>query len=64
MRAIVLRGASLADFWLNIVMLAGMGVAVFSLCALRFKRKIADVCVHEGPDEDITEADAAGCGCG
>ena len=40
-RAIVLRGASLGDFWLNIVVLAGMGVAVFSLCALQFKRKIA-----------------------
>src|SRR5205807_10135298 len=40
-RAIVLRGASLSDFWLNIVVLAGMGAAVFSLCALRFKQKIA-----------------------
>jgi ABC-2 type transport system permease protein len=40
-RAIVLRGASLADYWLNIVMLAGMGAALFSLCALRFKQKIA-----------------------
>ena len=40
-RAIVLRGASLADFWLNIVVLAGMGLGVFSLCALRFKQKIA-----------------------
>jgi hypothetical protein len=28
-------------FWLNIVILAGMGVAVFSLCVLQFKRKIA-----------------------
>src|SRR5215471_7265522 len=40
-RAIVLRGATLADYWLNIVMLAGMGAALFSLCALRFKQKIA-----------------------
>jgi ABC-2 type transport system permease protein len=40
-RAIVLRGATLADFWLNIVILAGMGLALFSLCALRFKQKIA-----------------------
>jgi ABC-2 type transport system permease protein len=40
-RAIVLRGANLADFWLNIVVLAGMGVGIFSLCALQFKRKIA-----------------------
>jgi ABC-2 type transport system permease protein len=40
-RAIVLRGASLGDFALNIVVLAGMGLALFSLCALRFKQKIA-----------------------
>ena len=37
----VLRGATLGDFWVNIVVLAGMGAAVFSLCALRFKQKIA-----------------------
>jgi ABC-2 type transport system permease protein len=41
MRAIILRGASLREFWLNIAVLAGMGIALFSLCALRFKRKIA-----------------------
>ena len=40
-RAIVLRGASLQDFWLNIILLAGMGLGLFSLCALRFKQKIA-----------------------
>jgi len=40
-RAIVLRGASLGDFWFNIVILAAMGLALFSLCALRFKQKIA-----------------------
>lgn len=40
-RAIVLRGATLADFWVNVVVLAGMGVALFSLCALRFKQKVA-----------------------
>jgi ABC-2 type transport system permease protein len=40
-RAIVLRGASLADFWFNIVALAAMGFGLFSLCALRFKQKIA-----------------------
>ena len=39
-RAIVLRGANLADFWFNIVVLAGMGFGVFSLCALQFRRKI------------------------
>jgi ABC-2 type transport system permease protein len=41
MRAIILRGATLAEFWLNIVILAAMGVALFSLCAVQFKRKIA-----------------------
>jgi ABC-2 type transport system permease protein len=41
MRAIVLRGASLADFWLNLVVLSGMGFALFALCALRFKKRIA-----------------------
>jgi ABC-2 type transport system permease protein len=40
-RAIVLRGASLGDFWINIVVLAAMGLGLFSLCALRFKQKIA-----------------------
>lgn len=41
MRAIVLRGAALAEFWLNLVVLSGMGVALFALCALRFRRRIA-----------------------
>ena len=41
MRAIILRGASLAEFWLNIVVLAGMGLALFALCAVQFKRKIS-----------------------
>jgi ABC-2 type transport system permease protein len=40
MRAIILRGASLQEFWMNIVILAGMGIALFSLCAIRFKSKI------------------------
>ena len=40
-RAIVLRGACLADSWANIAVLAGMGVGVFSLCALQFKQKVA-----------------------
>jgi ABC-2 type transport system permease protein len=40
-RAIVLRGATLSDFWLNIGMLAAMGLGLFSLCALRFKQKLA-----------------------
>ena len=40
-RAIVLRGAHLGDFGMNIVVLAAMGLFLFSLCALRFKQKIA-----------------------
>jgi ABC-2 type transport system permease protein len=40
-RAIVLRGATLGDFWFNIVLLAAMGTGLFSLCALRFKGKMA-----------------------
>jgi ABC-2 type transport system permease protein len=41
MRAIILRGAGLGEFWLHLVILCGMGVVLFTLCALRFKRKIA-----------------------
>ncbi|TMQ01675.1 MAG: ABC transporter permease [Verrucomicrobia bacterium] len=40
-RAIILRGASLTDFWQHLVILAAMGLALFTLCALRFKQKIA-----------------------
>src|SRR5436309_5712196 len=40
-RAIILRGASLTDFWSHLAVLAGMGVGLFILCALRFKRQIA-----------------------
>src|SRR5438105_658242 len=39
-RAVILRGASLADFWHHLVILAGMGMALFALCALRFRKKI------------------------
>jgi hypothetical protein len=41
MRAIILRGATLADFWLNLVILSAMGFALFAFCALRFKKKIS-----------------------
>lgn len=41
MRAIILRGANLADFWVHLAVLTGMGVGLFALCALRFKQKIA-----------------------
>src|SRR4051812_37722612 len=40
-RAIVLRGAALGEFGLNIILLAAMGLGLFTLCALRFKQKIA-----------------------
>jgi ABC-2 type transport system permease protein len=41
MRAIILRGASLFEFWQHLAILVAMSVALFGLCALRFKRKIA-----------------------
>jgi ABC-2 type transport system permease protein len=40
MRGIILRGASLLESWRQLLVLALMGVALFSLCALRFKKKI------------------------
>jgi ABC-2 type transport system permease protein len=41
MRAIILRGASLMDFWQHLVVLSAMGLGLFTICALRFKSKIA-----------------------
>jgi len=40
-RAVILRGASLGDFWFNLVVLAAMGIALFGLCVLRFRKKMA-----------------------
>jgi len=40
-RALILRGASLGDFWYNVIILAGMGMALFGLCVLRFRQKMA-----------------------
>jgi ABC-2 type transport system permease protein len=40
MRAIILRGATVADFWRHLVVLAGMGGLFFAACALRFRRKL------------------------
>lgn len=40
LRAIILRGASLAEFGLNLVVLAAMGFSLFTLCALRFRQRI------------------------
>jgi ABC-2 type transport system permease protein len=41
MRAIVLRGASLQEFWVNVVALIGFGLFLFLLSALRFRNKLA-----------------------
>jgi ABC-2 type transport system permease protein len=41
MRAIILRGASLMEFWQHLVVLSVMGLGLFAVCALRFKQKIA-----------------------
>src|SRR5436190_13322224 len=41
MRAIILRGAGLGEFWHHLVILAGMGLGLFALCALRFRSKMA-----------------------
>ena len=38
MRGIVLRGATITEFWFHLAMLAGIGGVLFSLCALRYRR--------------------------
>jgi ABC-2 type transport system permease protein len=38
MRAIILRGATFYDFWMNLVVLGVMGGALFVWCALRYRR--------------------------
>jgi ABC-2 type transport system permease protein len=40
-RAIILRGASLAEFSRHLIILAAMGAGLFALCALRFRQKVA-----------------------
>jgi ABC-2 type transport system permease protein len=40
MRGIILRGASILEFWRHLLILAAMGGVFFSLCALRFKKKL------------------------
>jgi ABC-2 type transport system permease protein len=39
-RAIVLRGASLAEFGQHLLILIGMGVVLFAFCVLRFRQKL------------------------
>ncbi len=41
MRAIVLRGAALVEFWPHLLILSGMGLLLFALCTFRFKSRIA-----------------------
>ena len=41
LRAIILRGATFLDFWQHIAILAAMGAALFILCAVRYKKRIA-----------------------
>jgi ABC-2 type transport system permease protein len=41
LRGLILRGAVLEDLWRDIAILAGMGVILFAICALRFRKKIA-----------------------
>ena len=41
MRAIMLRGAGFEEYWRYFAILAAMGAGLFSLCALRFKQRIA-----------------------
>ena len=40
MRAIILRGANFFEYWLHLVILIGMSIFLFVLCALRFRKKI------------------------
>lgn len=41
LRGLILRGAVLPDLWVDIAVLTGMGVLLFMVCALRFRKKIA-----------------------
>ncbi len=40
MRAIILRGANFFEYWQHLVILIGMSILLFVLCALRFRKKI------------------------
>jgi ABC-type multidrug transport system permease subunit len=40
LRAVILRGATLQEFGQHLLVLAGMGLILFSLCALRFKKRL------------------------
>jgi ABC-2 type transport system permease protein len=40
MRAIILRGANLFEYWPHLAILIAMSISLFVLCALRFRKKI------------------------
>jgi ABC-type multidrug transport system permease subunit len=40
MRGIILRGAHLSEYWQSLVILTGISVLLFCVCALRFRSKI------------------------
>ncbi len=40
MRAIMLRGASISDYWLNYAVLSGMALGFFTLCIVRFRQRL------------------------
>jgi len=39
-RAIILRGAHFFEYWQNLAILIAMSIALFCICALRFRKKI------------------------
>src|SRR4051812_43781616 len=39
-RAIILRGAHFVEYWQNLAILIAMSIALFCICALRFRKKI------------------------
>ncbi|PYJ08995.1 MAG: hypothetical protein DMF06_11355 [Verrucomicrobia bacterium] len=40
MRAIILRGAKFYEYWQSLAIMSGMAVFLFSVCAMRFRKKI------------------------
>ncbi|MBA3386677.1 MAG: ABC transporter permease [Chthoniobacterales bacterium] len=40
MRAIILRGATFLEYWQSLAIMTAMAVLLFSVCALRFRKKI------------------------
>jgi ABC-2 type transport system permease protein len=40
MRAIILRGANLFEYWQHLAILIGISVFLFCICALQFRKKI------------------------